>query len=67
MAHTSIANERDFKRELFQKWIKEAVRLNETKGDSTKEKYSKKAQTEGICIATRAKFSITRFGNRSRL
>ncbi len=38
MAHIRITKEGDFQKELFQHWVKEAVHLNETKGDPTKNK-----------------------------
>ena len=38
MAYIKIAKESDVQRELFQKWVREAVQLNLTKGDPTKQK-----------------------------
>jgi len=36
MAHVKIHSEDEIDKELFQKWVKEAIRLNRTKGDPTK-------------------------------
>lgn len=41
MAHIKIKSEKDIKKSLFQDWVKEAVQLNQTRGDPTKNKYRK--------------------------
>ena len=38
MAHARIESEDDIKKSLFQSWVKEAIHLNQTKGDPTKNK-----------------------------
>jgi hypothetical protein len=35
MAHVKVRSEHQIKRELFQRWVREAVELNPTKGDPT--------------------------------
>lgn len=38
MAHFRILKESDIQRKLFQAWIREAIQLNRTRGDPTREK-----------------------------
>jgi hypothetical protein len=35
MAHVRITSEAEIKKELFQRWVREAVKLNLVKGDPT--------------------------------
>ena len=36
MAHVKIATESEIRAKLFDSWVKEAVKLNQTEGDPTK-------------------------------